>query len=72
MGEKVKMSEKAEQYETYGAFIKRVRKEAHLTQEEFALWIGVDKSSVCAWENDKYLPSFASRMAIEDFAKSRE
>ena len=63
---------KDEQCETYGTFIKRIRKEAHLTQEEFALWIGVDKSSVCAWENDKYLPSVASRMAIDDFAKSRE
>ena len=55
--------------ETYGAFLLRIRETAKITQEELALRLGVSEMSVWAWENGRN-PSFASKRAIDEFAKS--
>ena len=56
--------------ETYADFIKRIRRKAKITQEEFGLRTGFCKASVCGWESGKCVPSFTSQRVIDDFAKT--
>lgn len=60
---------KIKRNETYGAFIKRIRQTAKLTQTDFAIAVGVVVSSVSQWENGKYEPNFVSKRAIDEFAR---
>jgi transcriptional regulator with XRE-family HTH domain len=48
---------KIKRNETYGAFIKRIRQTAKLTQADFAIAVGVGANSV-------------SKRAIDEFAKT--
>ena len=60
---------KIKRNETYADFLKRIRQTAKITQEELALRLGVSEMSVWAWENGRN-PSFASKRAIDEFAKT--
>jgi DNA-binding transcriptional regulator YiaG len=60
---------KIKRKETYGAFIKRIRQTAKLTQADFAIATGVGATSVSQWENGKYEPNFVSKRAIDEFAR---
>lgn len=60
---------KIKRNETYGQFVKRIRQAANLTQRDFAAATGLGRSSVMAWENGKFEPSFVSRRVIVEFAK---
>jgi transcriptional regulator with XRE-family HTH domain len=60
---------KIKKSETYGSFLLRIRETAKITQEELALRLGVSEMSVLAWENGRN-PSFASKRAIDEFAKT--
>ncbi len=42
--------------EKVGSFIEELRKEAGYTQQEFAAYLHVDKSTVCKWEKGKGFP----------------
>ena len=59
---------KIKKVETYGEFLLRIRETAKITQEELALRLGVSEVSVWNWENGRN-PSFASKRAIDEFAK---
>ena len=59
---------KIKKSETYGAFLIRIRETAKITQEELALRLGVSEVSVWNWENGRN-PSFASKRAIDEFAR---
>ena len=61
---------KIKRKETYGAFIKRLRQTAKLTQADFAAATGLGVGSVSQWENGKYEPNFVSKRAIDEFAKT--
>ena len=60
---------KIKRNETYGAFIKRIRQTAKLTQADFAIAVGVGVNSVSQWEKGKYEPNFVSKRAIDEFAR---
>lgn len=60
---------KIKKVETYGEFLLRIRETAKITQEELALRLGVSEMSVWNWENGRN-PSFASKRAIDEFAKT--
>lgn len=46
-----------------------VRRELHLTQEEFAHVVGVTVSTVNRWENARVEPSRLARKMIEELAR---
>lgn len=54
--------------ETYAEFVKRVRMATKLTQEDFAVQIGYNVSTVSAWERGRNVPVFTQKV-IDDFAK---
>lgn len=54
-----------------GDMIRRIRRKAMLTQEEFATEIGVKQWSVAQWETDKQEPSMKNQRKIVEFAKNR-
>lgn len=60
---------KIKRNETYGAFVKRIRERANLTQLDFCLRTGLCQSSVSDWESGKRQPNFVSRRAIDEFAR---
>jgi DNA-binding transcriptional regulator YiaG len=60
---------KIKRKETYGAFIKRIRQTAKLTQADFAIATGLGRNSVSQWESGKYEPNFVSKRAIDEFAR---
>ena len=55
--------------ESYGAFVKRVRTAAKLTQAEFGRKIGYTDRTVWAWENGANVPLYSQR-AVDEFAKT--
>lgn len=59
---------KIKKSETYGSFLRRIRETAKITQQELALRLGVSEYSVWLWEHGKN-PSFASKRAIDEFAR---
>ena len=60
---------KIKRNETYGAFIKRIRQTAKLTQADFAIATGLGRNSVSQWEKGHYEPNFVSKRAIDEFAR---
>lgn len=54
----------------FSSEIKKIRKEAMLSQKEFAIEIGVSFSSVNRWENQKTIPSYKAVRLIESFCKN--
>lgn len=60
---------KIKRNETYGAFVKRIRQTANLTQADFCAASGFGHSAVSAWETGKSEPNFVSRRAIDEFAR---
>lgn len=59
---------KIKKKETYADFLKRIRETAKITQQELALRLGVSENSVGGWEKGRN-PSFASKRAIDEFAR---
>jgi DNA-binding transcriptional regulator YiaG len=39
-----------------GEVIKKLRKNLHLDQKDFAKLVGVTEAAVCNWENDRRIP----------------
>lgn len=55
--------------ESYGAFVKRVRTTAKLTQAEFAERLGYSDRTVWNWENGANVPLYSQRV-VDEFAKT--
>lgn len=56
--------------ETMGQQLRRWRRAADITQEEFAARVGVNSAPIIStWERDHAVPSFASALAIERVTK---
>ena len=49
-----------------GQTIQKIRKENHLTQEEFAEIFHVTRQTVSNWENEKSYPDLLTLVAISD------
>lgn len=45
--------------EKIGAFLREVRKERGLTQEQIAEALGVSQKSILRWENGKTMPDYS-------------
>ncbi|MBQ8894549.1 MAG: helix-turn-helix transcriptional regulator [Clostridia bacterium] len=52
-----------------GQFLKQLRKEKHLTQEQFAEMLGVSNRTVSRWETGTNMPDFDVLIEIADFYK---
>jgi len=52
-----------------GSFIKELRKEKHLTQEQLALDLNVDRTTVVKWEKGNALPLNESLVLISNYFK---
>lgn len=52
--------------------IKRIRRKAFLTQEEFAKEIGVSFATVNRWETGKARPNLKTMKLIDDYCKRNE
>lgn len=50
----------------FGEQIKNIRKEANLTQEQFAIKLNVTRQAVSNWENNKNLPDIGMLILISD------
>lgn len=49
--------------------IKRIRRKAFMTQDEFAKEIGVSCITVTRWENDKAKPNLKAMRLIDEYCK---
>lgn len=49
--------------------IKRIRRKAFLTQEEFAREVGVSFATVNRWETGKVCPNLKTMKLIDDYCK---
>lgn len=56
--------------ENYADFIKRVRKKAKYTQQEFAEALGVERTTIYYWETENRKPSLKSQRKIDEFAST--
>ena len=52
--------------------IKKIRRKAFLTQEEFAKRIGVSYTTVNRWETGKAKPNLKAMKLIDDYCKANE
>ena len=52
--------------------IKRIRRKAFLTQEDFARKIGVSFATVNRWETGKARPNLKTMKLIDDYCKRNE
>lgn len=52
--------------------IKRIRRKAFLTQEDFAKEIGVSFATVNRWETGKAKPNLKTMKLIDDYCKRNE
>lgn len=52
--------------------IKRIRRKAFLTQEDFARKIGVSFATVKRWETGKARPNLKTMKLIDDYCKRNE
>ena len=52
--------------------IKRIRRKAFLTQEDFAKEIGVSFATVNRWETGKARPNLITMKLIDDYCKRNE
>jgi len=50
-------------------FVRAIRRELKLTQEELAHQLGITVGTVNRWENGRFRPSKLARAMILDFAK---
>ena len=50
------------------AFVRALRRELRMTQEEFAHELGITVGTVNRWENGRFRPSKLARASILDFA----
>jgi len=57
---------------TLGKELKAARKEAHMTQTDFARMIGVPQETVSRWESGKREPTGLYREAVERFLKRQK
>lgn len=55
---------------TLGAAIREIRRRANCSQEQAALFAGVDQSRISAWEHDRAAPSIAQLTDLEDGLKT--
>lgn len=55
--------------ETYGAFVKRVRTAAKLTQAEFGMRLGFNAQTISNWERGANVPLWSQKI-VDEFAKS--
>ena len=51
------------------SFVRRLRRELGMTQEEFAHALGITVGTVNRWENGRFRPSKLARATIHDFAR---
>jgi len=51
-----------------GAFVRDLRRELTMTQEEFAHELGITVGTVNRWENGRFRPSKLARASILEFA----
>mgnify|MGYP003312419765 CR=1 FL=1 len=52
-----------------GAQIRKMRKECHMTQEEFGMEVGVTKGTLCSWEKNLRTPSINSYYKVVNVYK---
>jgi putative transcriptional regulator len=50
-------------------FVRRLRRQLGMTQEEFAHALGITVGTVNRWENGRFRPSKLARATIMDFAR---
>lgn len=55
--------------ETYGEFVRRVRRAAKLTQAEFAHRIGYTSVTISNWERGANIPLHSQKI-VDEFAKT--
>jgi transcriptional regulator with XRE-family HTH domain len=55
--------------ETYGAFVKRVRTAAQLTQAEFGMRLGFTNQTISNWERGANVPTWSQKI-VDEFAKT--
>lgn len=55
--------------ETYGEFCKRIRYACKLTQDQFALKVGISKSSIYLYEVKGNTPNFTNQKKLDEFAR---
>lgn len=51
-----------------GEFVRALRRELKMTQEEFAHELGITVGTVNRWENGRFRPSKLARATLVDFA----
>ncbi len=51
----------------FGIKLKELRKEKHLTQQQFAQIMNVSKTTVCQWETSKQEPSLENVVFIAQY-----
>lgn len=54
---------------TFAEKVKFVRKSLHLTQEKFAILLGVSFSTVNRWEKGHSLPTYIAQLKFEELCK---
>lgn len=54
---------------TFAEKVKFVRKSLHLTQEKFAILLGVSFSTVNRWEKGHSLPTYIAQLQFEEICK---
>ena len=59
---------KIKRNETYGAFVKRVRTAAKLTQAEFGMRLGFTYQTISNWERGANVPLWSQKI-VDEFAK---
>ena len=52
-----------------GSFLKQLRIENHLTQEQLGQQIGVTNKTISRWETGNYLPPIECLILLSDFYK---
>jgi len=57
--------------EHMGEFVRNLRRELQLTQEEFAHELGITVGTVNRWENGRFRPSKLARATLLEFAHRR-
>jgi DNA-binding transcriptional regulator YiaG len=55
----------------FSILVKQARKEAKLSQEEFASVLNVSFATINRWENQKTMPTKLARVAFDNFCKEK-
>lgn len=58
-------------FEPMSEFVRALRRELKMTQEEFAHELGITVGTVNRWENGRFRPSKLARATLVDFATRR-